>query len=90
MSDPTEYHRRVAVGVLNSDVKSNDPTDERVRLEEIYGQIWDTKELMRDFEVTAFLAPFVSVKKKDTGEIGTLLFQHMPRFYFHFRSSASK
>ena len=90
MSDPTEDIRRHAVNVLNSDVKSNDPTDERVRLEGIYGQIWDTSELTRDFEVRSFLAPYVSVKKKDTGEVGTLLFQHMPRFYFHFRSSASK
>jgi len=87
MSDPTEDIRRHAVNVLNSDVKSNDPNDERVRLEEIYGQIWDTSELTRDFEVKAFLAPFVSVKKKDTGENGTMLFQHFPRFYFKFNPS---
>lgn len=87
MSDPTEDIRRHAVNVLNSDVKSNDPNDERVRLEEIYGQIWDTSELTRDFEVKAFLAPFVSVKKKDTGENGTMLFQDRPRFYFKFNPS---
>ena len=61
--------------------------DERVQLEKIYGQVWNTKELTRDFEVKAFLAPYVSVKKKDTGENGTLLFQHKPRFYFEFNPS---
>ena len=87
MSDPTEFIRRHAVNVLNSDVESNKPDDERTRLENEYGQVWDTSELTKDFEVKAFLAPFVSVKKKDTGEDGTLLFQHMPRFYFEWRPS---
>ena len=87
MSDPTEGIRRAAVTVLNQSVESNDPMDERTRLESEYGQVWDTKELTRDFEVKAFLAPFVSVKKKDTGENGTMLFQHFPRFYFKFNPS---
>jgi hypothetical protein len=87
MSDPTEDIRRHAVGVINSAVKSNDAIDERTRLENKYGQVWDTSELTRDFEVKAFLAPFVSVKKKDTGENGTMLFQHSPRFYFEFNPS---
>jgi len=87
MSDPTEGIRRAAVTMLNQSVESNDPIDERTRLENEYGQVWDTSELTCDFEVKAFLAPFISVKKKDTGENGTLLFQHMPRFYFEFRPS---
>jgi len=87
MSDPTEDIRRAAVTMLNQSVESNDPIDERTRLENEYGQVWDTSELTRDFEVRAFFAPFVSVKKKDTGENGTMLFQDRPRFYFGFNPS---
>jgi hypothetical protein len=34
--------------------------------------------------VHSFLAPFVVVTEKATGEKGTLEFTHMPRFYFNF------
>lgn len=76
MNDPTEAVRREMVVAINS-AKS-----EREKLEEAHGQVWDTKEMTRDFGVTGFMAPLVVVKKKDTGEVGSLMFQHSPRYYW--------
>ena len=47
--------------------------------------VWTTETLQRDFEVRGFLAPFVTVVRRNDGKIGCLTFQHMPRFYFDFR-----
>jgi hypothetical protein len=78
--------RRIMIAHINSEIESMDPALERRRLEEHYGQgkVWDTKELAEDFEVLSFLAPFVIVKHRETGQKGSLLFQHQPRFYFYF------
>ncbi|HQZ69588.1 MAG TPA: hypothetical protein PLY87_31100 [Planctomycetaceae bacterium] len=59
----------------------------RVTLEAIYGEVWDTSELKRDFNVIGFLAPVVAVRRKDNQEEGTLEFLHHPRLYFGYRSS---
>jgi hypothetical protein len=45
---------------------------------------WTTAELQKDFEVLSFGAPFVSVKNKETGEMGTLQFDDHPRIYSNF------
>jgi len=57
----------------------------REELEECYGkgQVWDTQELRRDFEVQSFLAPYCFVIRKSDGKQGVVGFQHLPRFYFH-------
>jgi len=62
---------------------------ERDRLEKIYGRgnVWNTEELRRDFDVRAFLAPYVVVTRRSDGVKGTLQFQHRPRFYFDFQPS---
>lgn len=77
-SDPTEQLRRVAAALIN--VISRDQED----LEKLYGKVWDTEELKRDFEVLGFLAPFVFVIRKTDNQKGSLTFQHLPRFYFGF------
>jgi hypothetical protein len=76
--------RRIMIAHINSEVESNDPLRERSRLEAHYGEgkVWDSDELAEEFEVNIFMAPFVLVKHKQTGQKGTLLFQHQPRFYF--------
>lgn len=56
----------------------------RQQLEAEYGQVWDTTELTRDFEVKGFGAPFVVVRRKTDGKLGSLRFIHMPRFYYDF------
>ncbi len=76
--DHTEEFRRGLQQAINSNEAG------REALETVYGQVWDTQQLQADFEVTAFLAPFVGVVRKADGKRGTLMFQHNPRFYFKF------
>jgi len=46
---------------------------------------WTTDELTRDFDVLGFLAPFVMVRRRADGIVGSLEFTHSPRVYFNFR-----
>lgn len=46
--------------------------------------MWAPEELPRDFEVIGFAAPYVVVRRKSDGKMGSLEFQHHPRFYFNF------
>lgn len=59
----------------------------RQKLEELHGQVWDTTEMQRDFELKGFAAPFVIVTRKSDGVLGSLTFQHSPRFYWGFEAS---
>lgn len=59
----------------------------RVYLEEENGQVWNTEELLEDYDVVQFAAPLVYVERKSDGEAGTLFFQHQPRFYFSFEAT---
>lgn len=76
MPDPTESIRRKMVQEINSSPST------REGLEQDHGQVWDTKELQQDFVVHGFLAPFVNATRKSDGKHGTLMFTHMPRFYY--------
>jgi hypothetical protein len=78
MHDPTEALRRERLAEINAEPGS------RQALEARYGQVWDTQELSRDFEVEGFMAPLVVVRRKADGQRGSLEFQHQPRFYFSF------
>jgi hypothetical protein len=78
MIDPTEDARRALVAVINSQAA------ERAALEGRYGQVWDTAELSNDFEVLEFAAPLVVVRRKADDKLGSLMFQHFPRYYFAF------
>ena len=85
MADYMDEFRQNEVNKINNEVESNNEFSERKRLEDKYGQVWDTQELQKDFIVKSFLAPYVLVMRKSDKAEGTLLFQHMPRFYFEFR-----
>jgi len=78
--DKTEGIRRILVELINKNPK----TLEEFKKE--YGEkdVWDTKELQRDFVVHSFLAPFVFVTRKSDGKDGIISFQHSPRVYFNF------
>jgi hypothetical protein len=78
MTDPTENTRRQMVAAINAEPGS------RAALEAEHGQVWDTDELTRHFEVLGLMAPFVVVRRKADGVKGSLMFQHMPRLYFAF------
>lgn len=79
MTDTTQALRQQRMSQINADPGS------RATLEARYGQVWDTDELDRDFEVVGFMAPFVVVVRKADGVKGSLEFQHSPRFYFNFK-----
>lgn len=78
MSDPTESARRQLLEEINAAPGSRDA------LEAEHGEVWDTSELSRDFDVLGFSAPLVVVRRKSDGVKGSLFFQHSPRFYFGF------
>lgn len=79
MHDPTEMQRRIEVAQLNASPGSKEALQSR------YGEVWDTQELQRDFEVLGFLSPYVVVRRRSDGAKGSLRFQHNPRFYFEFQ-----
>jgi len=78
MNDETETIRRGLVDDVNAQPGS------REALEAQYGQVWDTTQLSQEFKVTGFMAPFVVVERKSDGAVGSLMFQHSPRYYFKF------
>ncbi len=56
----------------------------RSQLAALYGPVWSPDELVCDFEVIGFAAPYVVVRRRSDGAPGSLEFQHHPRFYFNF------
>ena len=80
MNDPTEAIRRQRLAEINAEPGS------REALEGQHGQVWDTQELRRDFQVLGFAAPLVVVRRNSDGVRGSLEFQHQPRFYFNFQA----
>jgi hypothetical protein len=83
MIDVTEEPRRKMVAAINSD------PGERAALEAKHGEVYDTEEMSALFEVEGFMAPFTIVRRKADGAKGTMMFQHMPRYYFGFSSYES-
>ena len=80
MNDETESYRRARQFELNTEAGS------RTELETRDGTIWNTEEVRIRWEVIGFLAPFVIVRERATGQKGSLEFQHSPRLYFNFRA----
>jgi hypothetical protein len=76
--DETEETRRILVDTIN------DAPGSREALTAEYGQVWDTEDVRREFDVLGFLAPFIVVRRKADGAQGSLMFQHEPRFYFRW------
>jgi hypothetical protein len=78
MNDETEAMRRARVDQLHEE------TTNRLELEERHGKVWNRDQMRAEFEVVGFMAPLVVVKERKTGKLGSLEFQHMPRFYFNW------
>ena len=78
--DAAEEIRRHEVARLNRRMQDRDT------LEQVYGQVWDTEELWDQFDILGFRAPYVVVRDLDTGEKGSLKFQHDPRYYFAWKA----
>lgn len=49
-------------------------------------EVYDTDRLTAEFEVQGFLAPFVMVRRKSDGKVGSFMFNHSPRLYWGFLS----
>ena len=79
MNNQTEPYRRARVADLAAQ-----QTDNRAELEARHGRVWTTTELRQEFEVTGFMAPYVVVRSKASGAIGSMEFQHEPRYYFNW------
>lgn len=77
-AEELEMARRQRAIELNSNPGSGP------QLEARHGQVWSHAELARDFEVIGFAAPYVVVRRKSDGTLGSVEFQHHPRFYFNF------
>ena len=79
LNDSSEDVRR---GLL---LEINAEPAERALLECRYGRVWSTAELAHEFEVVGFMAPFAVMRRKTDNQLGSLLFQHHPRYYFAFQ-----
>ena len=77
MNAETLRHERLVI--LNVD-----PGD-RTILEQRHGQVWNPGELALDYIVLGYLAPLVVVRRKTDNLIGSLEFQHNPRYYFNWK-----
>jgi len=67
--------------LLTEEVNS-DPTITPENLEES----WTTEQVREQFEVLGFMAPFVVVRRKSDGALGSLMFKHSPRVYFGWQA----
>jgi hypothetical protein len=76
--DRTEAFRRLRLAQLNPGVG-------RAELERQHGPVWDPAELVAVFDVLGFMAPLVVVRRRSDGKVGSLEFQHEPRFYFEWK-----
>lgn len=77
--DETEAWRRQTQAFINAEKGT------RESLEAQYGKVWSTQELVEEYEIISFAAPFVVVRRRQDGKKGSLTFQHPPRFYFSWR-----
>lgn len=48
------------------------------------GEVLTTDELTARYSVQGFCMGLCVVKNKETGEIGSFQFTHMPRFYYNY------
>lgn len=78
MKDETEELRRLRQAQLNAEAS------DRQHLEARHGKVWNTDELTREYDVIGFGAPLVVVRRKSDGAVGSMEFQHYPRFYFNW------
>ncbi len=78
-TEVSEALRRKAQKAINEDALP------REELELRHGKVWSTDEMARDFVVHGFGAPLVVVERKTDRKLGTLYFQHAPRYYWGFR-----
>lgn len=90
MNDPTEKIRREMVAeqlILKAARVLAGKTDEDTiaDLRKAHPDACNTDELKQQYNVTGFLAPFISCTRRSDGVKGTMNFIHSPRIYFDFK-----
>jgi hypothetical protein len=75
-------------GTRRDMIETGQPQADLAHLKEREGQTWTTAELTADFVVTGFAAPFVVVRRRSDGAVGSLEFTHSPRIYFGWRADS--
>ena len=84
VADVTEGFRRQLMKAMNK----NPCNLQELSAEYGAHNVWTTSQLKSEFEVLGFMSPFIAVKRKSDGIVGSLAFQHSPRFYFNFLEDA--
>jgi hypothetical protein len=79
MADPTAQARREMIGTGQPEADLTADQDRK----------WTTAELTEQFDVLGFAAPFVVVRRRSDGQMGSLEFTHSPRVYFGWRPDDS-
>ena len=62
-------------------IKAEPIADERDELEARYGQVWDTRQLARDFILLGIQPARLFVRRKNDGMTGWLAYPHAPGFW---------
>lgn len=86
MTDSTEALRKFMVLAINLGLSELE-SERYAQLAMKYGadNVWTTTTLQDEFVAIGFMAPYVVVRRKGDGVVGTMTFCHSPRFYFDFR-----
>ena len=80
IADHTEEMRRHAMKVMKDEPASFQDLVARFGAD----NVWTTEQVRKLFEITSFMAPYCTCVRKSDGQVGSLIFQHSPRFYFNF------
>jgi hypothetical protein len=71
--------------------KNTEPiAHERAELEARYGQVWDTRQLARDFILFGIQPARLFVRSKNDGVMGRLAYQSAPHFDFNFQPAETE
>ena len=76
--------RPAALRILASHFSGMTDAEARSALERLHNPVLSNNELLEQFEISHFDAPYVYVTHKSDGKRGTMVFVDAPRFYFAF------
>jgi hypothetical protein len=59
--------------------------EDRAALVAKHGKVWTEDELREEFAVLGTMSPFVTVRRRSDGKLGSVAFAGSPRMYFDFK-----
>ncbi|NBT75115.1 MAG: hypothetical protein EBT15_03940 [Betaproteobacteria bacterium] len=78
--------RQTLMRVVQDQIAVRGLDDVRAAIENQSGErVWNSEQLMDEFEVSHFDPPYVHVIRKADAVAGTVVFNDDPRFYFAFK-----